>query len=286
MMKKWTTLLFVCLFALVLTACNSTATPVEKEENTSKETAEEPKISELTLEEVYQNAMDRQNQIKSLTSEVSMEQVITSGDQEITIQSDMTMDMTMNPIAMYAKGISTMADPSTGEETPMGYEMYLVEDGFFMFDEMSATWMKLPNENYEQLMGETAEQADASQQLAMLQSFIEDFTFEQNGAQYILTLDASDEKFNDFVMEQALNSGAIPTEDQAILESIEFKDMKYVLLINKETFDTEEITMLMEMVESTSGETVVMNTTMGFSNINEINTIEVPQEVLDTAVEL
>ncbi len=97
-MKKWTTLLFVCLFAMILTACNSTATPVEKEEDTSKETAgetkneakeEEPKVSELTLEEVYKKAMDRQNEIESLSSEITMDQVITSGGQEISVKSDM-----------------------------------------------------------------------------------------------------------------------------------------------------------------------------------------------------
>lgn len=295
-MKKWTALLLTCLFALVLTACNSTATPIEKDTSnattgeTSKEENEEAKdedtkVSELTLEEVYQNAMDRQNEIESLSSEVTMEQLMTIEGQEINVKSDMTMDMTMNPIAMYAKGTSTMFDPTVGEEVPMGYEMYMVEDGFFIYDEMSATWMKLPADNYEQMMGQTANQADASQQLAMLQSFIEDFTFEQSDNHYILTLDASGEKFNDFVLQQALGTGAISTEDQAVLESIKFNDMSYVLVINKETFDTEEITMNMEMLETTSGETVMMNTTMAFSNINEINAIEVPQEIIDNAIE-
>lgn len=292
-MRKWTAFLLTCLFALVLTACNSTATPIEKEDDTSKETAgettkdenEEPKVSNLTLEEVYQKAMDRQNEIESLSSEVTMEQLMTIDGQEINVKSDMTMDMTMNPIAMYAIGNSTMFDPTIGEEVPMGYEMYMVEDGFFIYDEMSDTWMKLPADSYEQMMGQTADQADASQQLAMLQSFIEDFTFEQNDDQYILTLDASGEKFNDFVLEQALGTGAVSTEDQAVLESIKFNDMKYVLFISKETFDTEEITMNMEMTETTSGETVVMNTSMVFTNINGIDAIEVPQDIIDNAIE-
>jgi len=289
-MKKWTTLLFVCLFAMILTACNSTATPVAKEEDTSKETSgestKEPKVSELTLEEVYKNAMDRQNEIESLTSEVAMEQLITSGGEEIHVKSDMTMDMTIDPIAMYAKGTSTMVDPSTGEELPMGYEMYMVKDGFFMYDEMSAAWMKLPSDNYEEMLGQTAEQADASQQLEMLKSFIEDFKFEQNDDQYILTLDASGEKFNDFVLEQALGTGALSTDDQAILESIKFNDMSYVIVINKETFDTEEIKMVMELVEENSGESIVMNTFMTFTNINGIGAIQVPQEILDSATEV
>lgn len=298
-MRKLASLMLVCLFALILTACNSTATPVEKEEDTSKETTgetndntteekedEEPKVSELTLEEVYQKAMDRQNEIKSLTSEVTMEQVMTIEGEELSVNSDMTMDMTMDPIAMYAKGSSTMVDPATGEEMPLGYEMYMVKDGFFMYDEMSAAWMKLPADNYEELMGQSATQADASEQLAMLQSFIKDFKFEQNDNQYILTLDASGDKFNDFVLEQALGTGAISSEDQAVLESIKFNDMNYVIVINKETFDTEEIQMVMEMVETTSGESVLMNTSMTFSNFNEIGAIEVPQEVLDTATEI
>lgn len=136
------------------------------------------------------------------------------------------------------------------------------------------------------MMAQSANQADASQQLEMLQTFIKDFTFEQNNDQYILTLDASGDKFNDFVLEQALGTGAIPTEDQAVLETIKFNDMSYVIVINKETFDTEEITMDMEMIETTSGEKVLMNTTMAFTNINEINAIEVPQEVIDTATEV
>ncbi len=294
-MKKWSSLFVACFFALILTACNSTATPIKKEEDTSKDTTEntstevkedQSKVSELTLEEVYQKAMDRQNEIESLTSEVTMHQVMTSGGEEITIKSDMTMDMTMDPMAMYAKGTSTMTDPTTGEEMPLSYEMYMVKDGFFMYDEMTAAWSKLPADNYEQMMEQSANQADASQQLEMLKTFIKDFTFEQNDNQYILTLDASGDKFNDFVLEQALGTGAISAEDQAVLESIKFNDMSYVIVVNKETFDTEEITMVMEMVEANSGETVQMNTTMAFMNINKIEAIEVPQEVIDTATEV
>lgn len=137
-MKKWLTLFVTCLFALILTACNSTATPIEKEEDKTTEVKEEQKVSALTLEEVYQKAIDRQNEIASLTSEITMEQVMTSGGEEFSIKSDLTMDMTIDPMAIYAKGLSTMVDPATGEEMPMSYEMYMVKDGFFMYDEMTS----------------------------------------------------------------------------------------------------------------------------------------------------
>ncbi|BDH63453.1 hypothetical protein MTP04_35830 [Lysinibacillus sp. PLM2] len=293
-MKKWSTLLLACLFALLLTACNSTATPVENtpEENesentnegTPESTEEESSVSDLTLEEVFEKAIERQNEISSLTAEVKMDQTITSGGVETAVNSDMVMDMTIDPMTMYAKGASTTVDPTTGEDVKLGYEMYMVEDGFYMYDEMSKAWMLMPIDNYEDMLGQAANQADASQQLEMLQSFVEDFTFEQNDNQFILTLDASGEKFTDFIYEQIASTGVVGSEEE--IAAIQINDLSYVLVINKDTFDTEEITMVMDLADPTAEESVIMDTSMVFSNINGIGSIEVPQEVIDTATEL
>lgn len=293
-MKKWSTLLLACLFALLLTACNSTATPVENttEENdsentnegTPESTEEESSVSDLTLEEVFEKAIERQNEITSLSAEVKMDQTIKSGGVETAGNSDMVMDMTIDPMTMYAKGASMTVDPATGEDIKLGYEMYMVEDGFYMYDEMSQAWMLMPIDNYEDMLGQAANQADASQQLEMLQSFVEDFTFEQNDTQFILSLDASGEKFTDFIYDQIASTGVVGSEEE--VAAIQINDLSYVLVINKETFDTEEITMVMDLADSEAQESVLMNTSMVFSNINGIDSIEVPQEVIDTATEL
>lgn len=285
-MKKWGTLLLISMMVIVLSACNSTAE--------QKSDSNESKKSDLTLEQVYEKAIERQKELKSVKSVMKMDSKISykseSESYEMNSKTDMTIDMVNNPLSMYMGGTMTMPNPESGEDLNVKMEMYMNEDGFYMHDSQSKQWMKLPSEQFEAIMGQTANQANASQQLEELKSFINDFKFEQTDNQYILTLNAAGEKFSEYILKQMkINETlSLPEEGQQALKNMKFNKVNYVITVDKESFDVVAVDTNIDMTFDVEGEVInmLMNAKITFKEFNSIENITVPQEVIDQAVEV
>ena len=281
-MKKWTTLLAASVLTLGLAACNSTATPTS--ETSEKET------SELTLQQVYEKSLEQSESIASLSALIDMEQLIEIPSQGVSMNttSDMTMDIIVDPISAYQKGTTAMSVP--GEESPEAQEIeiesYMTEEGFFMRDNMSQQWMKLPSEMYDQMMAASESQADPAQQLKDLEPFMEDFTFEQTDTEYVLKLVASGEQFNELIQKQLTETmPEMMVEEEQILKDLNIEKVNYEIFIDKETFNTNALNMVMDMTMPVEGEEMKLSQNLKsvFSKYNEVEPIKIPQEVLDSA---
>lgn len=75
---------------------------------------------------------------------------------------------------------------------------------------------------------------------------------------------------------------------EAQLGNMSFDNLAYTLVINKETFDVEEITMDMTINMQVEGNTMKtrQQSTIKYHDFNAVTTITIPQDVLDNAVEL
>ncbi|MGM9951651.1 MAG: DUF6612 family protein [Lysinibacillus sp.] len=267
--------------AVLVAACGDTATV---EDDTTKK-------SDLTLEEVYEKTLERQQELKSAKADMAVEQNIEvemEGETaEINTSSDLTMDMVVDPIQLYAKGETTMVDSESGEEMSMPTEIYMTEDdGFFMYQDFMGGWIKMPSEEYDAMMNQAGMQTDASEQLRQLQQFVEDFTFKQDDDQYILTLEAEGEKFLQFILDQAKAAlGSTAEEMTADMENMTIDEAKYILYIDKETFNLENMEMDLVMTMQVEGQTLKMsqNTTADYSEFDTIDAITIPQDVIDSA---
>ncbi|KGR75547.1 hypothetical protein CD33_10425 [Ureibacillus sinduriensis BLB-1 = JCM 15800] len=281
------------LLLLVLSACNSTAEPATDSEEAAG-SQEESKKSELTLEEVYEKAIERQNELKSSSADIKMEQKMTFGNGtesfEMNTTSDMKMDIIVEPMESYMDGTIQMADPETGEDTKLDMEMYMTEEGLYMHDSETNQWLKLPSEQFDAIVGQTANQVDASDQLKQLQTFIDDFKFEQTDSEYVLTMSAASEEFSKFILEQMQISEMIgmAEEEKELFENMSFDTVNYVITIDKETFDIHKMDTVVDMTLEMEGESVTVGTDVkiAFNNFDAIEDITVPQEVIDQAVEV
>lgn len=284
-MKKFYIGALAGLVALTLVACSDSATPVEG--TTDK--------SDLTLEDVFNKAMDRQGNLDSLKANVVMDQTMTmteDGEEfNMTSSTNINMDMTTKPMAFYVDGEMSMAMADGSDALEMPLKMYLTEaDGFYMLDMTSDGWLKLPDESYEEMLAEAGAGTDASEQLAQLKPFLSDFTFEQNDSAYILTLNAKGEKFNDLILEQiegSLDLDSFEEEGLTSVEDIQFDDAKYIITIDKKTFDTTKIVLDFAMVMDIEGTDAKISTTstINYSDFNKVDAITIPKDVIDTAVE-
>lgn len=266
--------------AVLVAACGDSATVTD---NASEK-------SELTLEQVYEKTIERQQELKSAKATMKIDQTIgvdsEEGAFEMTSTSDFNMDMIIDPIQLYLEGTTAMKDSESGEEMEAPMKMYMTQsDGFYIYEETAGSWLKLPQGEYDELINQAGIQNDPSEQLRQLEQFVKDFTFEQNDDEYILTLDTDGEKFKEFALEQA--KASMGGEEQLLgsMDGLNIEDAQYVFIIDKETFDMSnmKMDMVMTMEEETGKMTINQSATVDYSDFNKIDAITIPQEVIDNA---
>ena len=279
-MKKHYFLATSALAVFALAACGDTAAPVTGTQDESS----------LTLQLVFDKAIERQQTLKSVHAVVDMKQEMEmefDGQQMLfTTASNFDMDAQQSPLAMFMTG--TVAMDVGGELMEMPLEMYMTEaDGFYMLNAETNEWMKLPADQYEQMLAQTGAQADATEQLEQLKQFVDDFEFKQDDNNYLLTLHVEGEKFKEFVMGQLGTSLGETTELSGdVLDTMAFEDSKYKLTINKETFDTEEMIMDLTILMDEQGQQskITNDAKIIYSKFDQLDEIKIPNEVKNKAI--
>ncbi|AJD91857.1 hypothetical protein JMA_25400 [Jeotgalibacillus malaysiensis] len=280
-MKK-SILFTTAALTLTLTACSETAEPADGSKDTSS----------MTLEEVYSKALEKNNEIESVKSSAVLNQAVTMGTEAtINTVSEIDMSLTNSPLTVHQINTTKMTGEEAAEEQSFTVESYMTEEGFFMQDPSSGGWVKLPSEMSEQLLQMNESQSNPASELETLEAYIEDFTFEQDDDSFILTLNASGEKFSDMLIEQTgelmpdLGLG-IPAE--SLFQNTTFEDVLYVITIDKESFLIESLDLDMTMNMKFAEESMKMEQKLEseYTDYNEVEKIEVPQEVIDSAEEI
>lgn len=269
-----------------LAACGETAAPAKGSEG-SKEAN-----SDLTLEQVFAKSSDASEKIKSLHADMLTKQQmsIESMGMEAEMGMDIAMDMTMEPMAFYQTAETTIVSEEMGDQEPMTMEMYMTEEGMYMKDPTVGSWMKLPDQNMEELQAMMDQQAaDPSQQLEDLAAFQDDFTFEQTEEEYVLTLNAEGEEFQALIdkqMEQVL--GQMDVEAQTVMKDMKINAADYEIFIDKETFLPNNMNVEMDIDMIIEGDTMSVKSDVeaAYSKYNEVEAITVPEEIVDQAKEM
>jgi hypothetical protein len=267
------------ILALALAACNSVA-DVKPGTDVSKK-------SELTIQEVLQKAQEASEKQKSMHADMDIGQIIELSSDDTTIESNikMKMDAVLEPLAMYQ-----IMQMDMGAEGSMEMEMYMTEDGFFMKDPESESWMKLPSEMFAMVEDSMATNANPTLDLAMFEKYADDFKFEQNDTEYILTIAAAGDKFKDLMKDTMASNGVtegMTEELEDVLKNMKIHGLDYEIFIDKKTFNTSAFNMDMDMEMTVEGETtrIKQKIKAEISQINELKEVIVPQEILDSAVE-
>ncbi|MBT2711142.1 hypothetical protein J7I91_24720 [Pseudomonas sp. ISL-84] len=292
-MKKTLAIMTGFVMILMLAACSETAKPVDETASgnangTNKEETKTEEKSGLTLEEVLTKSTEASEGLKSFSVKMDMSQQMSSDSEaaeSMNIDSVIDMDVTTDPAAFYQKMTMSME----GAEESYDIESYFTEKGMFLFDAAGEKWMKFPKEMSDDLLQMSSQQTNPGEELKKLQQFADDFTFEQDAESYILKLKANGEKFNEFVRETAAET--LPPELAAngeMLENMKINGVEYEIVIDKETFYPNVLNMIMEMEIAADDQKIAMKQTMNgqYSNYNKVEAITVPQEVIDTAIEM
>src|SRR5690625_2822606 len=290
-MRRLSIIIFAVVFIFILAACNQTAKPTDSNdakevdgdntEEVSEENAdeEENNDSDLTLQEVFEKTMETNDGLDSFSITMDLQQTMNINEEEMDVGSVIEMDIITDPISMKQNMVMDMDELGKQE-----MEMYFAEEGFYVFDPMEDQWMKFPNEFSDELLQLSNNQADVGNQLNQFEDFLEDFTFEQDENNYILTLQADDEKFNELLTETIKNS--MPQElglDVSIFDNISFDNVNYDIVINKETFYFSELNVKMDYEMEIEGEKIKVNQDVKskYENHNNVDAITIPKEAID-----
>ena len=270
--------------AVLAAACSNTADV--KEDTTA--------TSDLTLSEVFDKTLERQQELKSAKADMSisqnMEMMMDEESFTLSTFSTMTMETVAKPMQLYAEGTTAMVDAASGEEMKMPIKMYMTEaDGFYLYDQSTDGWFKMEGDSYAETLSQAGMQNDSAEQLKQLQQFVSDFTFEQTDDDFILMLNAQGDKFMSFLLEQMSGSLGESAEDiTTALDGTKVESAQYVLTIDKETFDLTNIAMDLVMTMEIEGMTtkVDQTSTVDYYDFDSIESIIIPQEIIDKAQEM
>lgn len=278
MMNKFFSVISTAALALVLTACNNNATP-------TKDTSIE---SSLTLENVYNQAIARQEDIKSIRATIDLSQDMTYGVDDLlqmNVDSQMTIDMMTKPLAMHLSGKMSMPNlfGDGTENSSMPIEMYMKENqGFYMKDSTSERWLSIPIEQFDAILEQTVSSPNAKEQLEQLKPYIHDFTLTQTEDTYVLALQAKGDQYEKLI--QSTLNQSVPTPNNSLTD-LTIEQANYTIVLNKKTFDTTKLDMhyilLMDMEGQTSK--IDSKSVVTYTDINHLETIDIPQTIIDQA---
>lgn len=279
--------------------------------------------SSLTLEEVFNKSLAKQQDVKSMKASLTMTQAIEVNDGKETFKtntnSKMSMDVVVDPMQFFVEGTIAMTEPESGEKMEMPLKMYMTaKDGMYMYEATQGAWLKFPTDMYDAMLEQAGVQASAADQLEMLKEFAKDFTLKETDNAYVLTLNADGEKFTKLVKDQIstlipmLETGAATatkdsaevqvgttTKDSAEVEvgaddilaslnNMSFDNIKYQLTIDKKTFDIKNIEIDMTLAMNMADVKMKINqkSAITYDAFNTLSTITIPQDVLKNAKDL
>lgn len=266
----------------------------------------ESQPSSITPEEVFNKALAKQQDVKSMKATMTMTQALEVSEGIETIKtntsSKMIMTAVVDPMQFFIEGTMAMTEPESGEAIEMPLKMYMTaKDGMYMFEPTEGTWMKFPSDMFNTILDQAGVQVSAADQIEMLKEFTKDFTMQETNNAYILTLNADGEKFSQLIkaqvsallpmMETGLegeDAQAVEAEIGALFNNMSFDNVKYQLTIDKQTFDIKGIVMDMTLGMAMEGIKMKIDqkSNITYDDFNTISTITIPQEVLDNAIEL
>lgn len=244
-----------------------------------------------SAEEVYTRALEAAEKMESAeVSTVLNQEISMANEGKVTIESDMEGSVVLEPLAMHQKG--KMAMSLEGEESlNMDTEIYLVDDEMYVFESLTNQWIKadsslIPIETL------TADQPNVTEQLKMVEDYIQDLEFEEKDNEFIFKLTADGEDFKkltqqmleEYLPEDITNEiGDLST----LLEEMDIKKLSVEMVLDNKTYDLKKYNLVMEMTMNVEGEeiSIIQNVKSTYKKINTIDKIEVPQEVKDDAVD-
>ncbi|MDQ0253529.1 hypothetical protein J2S74_000901 [Evansella vedderi] len=264
-MKKIIAFLTACSTAFFLGACSDQV------------------AGDKSLEDILNESITTMEELKSYTMDQEMEQQLgMTGEESVTMNMNMTSEIHQDPMLLF----QTMSMDMFGET--LSYESYFSEEhGFYIEDPMMGQWIKYPDSLVTELMDLEA-QMSPEDQLMTLQQYISDLSLTTDNDSYIINLTGEDVDMQAIFEQLSGLFGDGMGEMDELLSEMIIDELEYEIVIDKDTMYQTEATVKMAFTMDLMGEAIstTQNMHIKFSNFNELDFIEIPEDVINNAVEM
>lgn len=287
-MKKIFKGFLVILMSLLVASCSENINTSETGNKDGKtiridngEAKEEPR-QEVKVNDVIEKAVEIADSLTSYTIELDMEQTMGNVGNEMSTKAKTIMHVVTDPLSLYEKMDMTLT--INGESKEIGTEAYYTPDGLYMSDSISQQWMKLSDD----LLGTTF-QTNANnnivEQMKLLHEFMDSIKMEQDSSQYVLTIKGNDVSYAKLVNALALSN--VDEEVFLMIGNMTIEQFEYILYFDKSNYYPIKTEIKTVVTFSENGESTTLNQTIigTYSNYNEFDKIEIPEEVINNVVE-
>lgn len=283
-LKKWYMMLVIGMVALVLAACG-----------------------DESAEEVYTESLDAAEDMESAEATMDMTQNMDMGEEgTMDVDSSFDMKMTMDPLAMHMDGTTSMSEGDDDEDNndmdaampgmdmDIDMEIYMVDDAMYMHNEMMGGWLKMENDDMDMIEELAGQEPDPVEQMELFEDYTDNFSLDESDDVYTITLEADGEEFDD-LFEEMLEENAstemldeMGEEGQEILDNADVDSIDVEIEVDKESYELVTYDMDMDMSMEVEGEEMDVSQTIEteYSEINEVDSIEVPDDVKDEAEDM
>ncbi|KQL55803.1 hypothetical protein AN965_16050 [Alkalicoccobacillus plakortidis] len=291
-MKKMTWLIVAPASTLMLVACGSDETGGEENSSTGTNSNEAVQQGEsLSVEEVLTNTEEAMNNVDSFRTEMSMTYDIRmsaeEADETMEFAVDSIMDAISEPLSFKMNTMMTASELGMDVST----DQYFEDGIFYMQNPLGEGWLMMDISDEMELEDEL--QVDSQEQINMLKDMMTHIEMSEEEDSYVISMEGDNEDFQQFIhwfMEMGgQNEAAIPQEElDTMFENMEVENMTYSLVVDKDTFYQQSVAMSVDMLMEEEGETAnfTMDVAGTYSMYNEIESIDIPDEVIENSVDI
>ncbi|UTR07740.1 hypothetical protein MM326_06925 [Alkalihalobacillus sp. LMS6] len=290
-MKKMTWLLVAPASTLMLVACGGDETGGEagtEDANTNEEVQENESLS---IEEVLQRTEDAMNDVNSFRTEMDMTYDVEAdgedGNESMQVGLNTMIDAIADPLAFEMS--TTISASELGVD--IGMDQYFVDGNFYMQSPLGGEWMSMDISDEMEMEEEL--QVDEQEQLQMLRDMMDQIEMTEEDNTYVISMEGNNEDVQELIywyMDMGgQNEMALPQEElEMMMENMEIENMSYSLVIDQETFRQQSVVMNVDMMMEEDGESMsfTMDIDGTYSMYNEIDSIDIPDEVIENSVDL
>ncbi|HEY9581437.1 MAG TPA: DUF6612 family protein [Savagea sp.] len=237
-------------------------------------------------EEVFDKMLQKIDTYESMHTKIYLDQYMKENDEleERQLRTLSNIALTREPFTMHQ---TINVDAGKGEDAVSNEEIYITEQGMFVQSEDE--WIQFPPEMHEMMIG-NGNEFHTIIDLEVFQDVLKEMKIEETGKQYILRFSTTDQKKHDDLMRLIAASsvaGQFQMEEAMAFDALTVDRLRLELYVDKETYDLNMYNLDLEF-DLTFEDIVlsmVQHTETEITEMNKIEPIETPQDVLDNAVD-
>ncbi len=223
-------------------------------------------------------AMDKLDRF-AVSTQVKLEQDLSPQTNQTLIEFD--AEVMLNPLTMHQLRIIRQE----AENKMSKSEMYVSEEGMFMYEPDLDQWLTLPRDMFEQMMEMEDIHTNPGEHLEDLSTMTDDFHFMEDDSGYRIELSTTEKKFQSFLIELIPHEWLEPVKGEETAKHIALKRITFGIEIDKDTFRQTSLDIYADFSINMDEQTIPVQQTIHtvYRAFNDVPDITIPDEVIENA---